>query len=179
MLVETLEVTVRRADPSEYARIDDVVRAAYVHDYGSHVEHSDLYRAAVRDQSFGVWVAVDADGQVVGSVSCRVPGGPAFHEDATADEMDLRLLAVDPGARRRGIAATIMRAIMAHAADVGWQGVFLKSAPEMPHAHRVYERLGFVRDDARAGLWIDGVKILDVTTFVYTLPVATGALTPS
>lgn len=162
-------IKVREARPDEYAAVDELIREAYAHDYGSSAESDDpMRRAEVRAELHTVWVAVAEDGSLLGSATTRRRGGPALHEDVAADEIDLRLLGVSPKARRLGVGAAIMRELEGHARAENWRALVLKTAPNMVGAHRLYESLGFERAPARDGLWIGGTRLFDL--FMYVLP---------
>ncbi len=176
------ELVIRRPSPEEYPEIDRLIEESYAHDYGPSDPHDDpVYRSAVRDRDYEVWVAVDADGRLLGSVTLRAPGGPPLHEDVAERELDLRLLGVAPSARRRGVAAALMRQAAVRAAETGRAAVVLKTAPNMRGAHRLYEALEFSRAPERDGLWIDGERVLDLYTYVFPLHEACSATwsTPS
>lgn len=163
-------LVIRRPVPEEYAAVDRLIEESYAHDYGPSDAHDDpVYRSEVRDRDYEVWVAVDADGALLGSVTLRAPGGPPLHEDIGEHELDLRLLGVSPRARRRGVAAALMRQAEARAVETGRAAVVLKTAPNMRGAHRLYEALDFTRAPERDGLWIDGERVLDLYTYVYPL----------
>lgn len=84
-----------------------------------------------------VLVAVDAGG-VVGSVQVAV--------DLPANQPhrgDLQKMMVDPGWRRRGIGAALLRAAEAAAADAGRTLLVLDTAS--PEAERLYQRDGWQR----------------------------------
>lgn len=167
-------LAIRRADPHEFAAIDHLITTAYAHDYGPQREGDDpMHAAARRADAFEVWVALDASGRLVGSVTTRAPGGPPLHEDVHDDELDLRLLGVSPTARRLGVGAALMRHIAGRASRAGFGAVVLKTAPNMTGAHRLYESLGFARAPERDGLWIGGARIFDLYT--YRLPLREGA----
>lgn len=159
----------RLADPREFEAIDQHIDTAYTHDYGPSDHRDEMRFARVRAERFDVWVARDAEGQLVGSVTTRRKGGPSLHEDVADDELDLRLLGVSPAARRRGVAAALMRRVIEHASESGFRAVFLKTAPNMGGAHRLYEALGFVRTEHRDGLWIGGRRVLDLFSYEYPL----------
>lgn len=166
-------LTIRQAEVSEYESVDLLIAAAYAHDYGPSDEGGDPMRASARRAAeFDVWVALDPDGRLLGSVTTRAAGGRALHEDVHDGELDLRLLGVAPGARRRGIAAALMTHVRAVAAEQGFAAVLLKTAPNMGGAHRLYEGLGFVRLPERDGLWIGGERVFDLYT--YRLPLRAG-----
>lgn len=160
---------VRQAARAEYGAIDELIAAAYAHDYGERTGDGPLHRSEERAREHDVWVAVDPSGTLLGSVTTRRPGGPPLHEDVAHDELDLRLLGVSPAARRRGIGATLMREVATRAAHQGFRAVVLKTAPDMRGAHRLYEALGYTRHPERDGLWIAGSKRLDLFTYAYPL----------
>lgn len=163
------DLLIELARPEEYAGIDRLILEAYSHDYGPG-EGSDTMRfAEARAERFDVWVAKDSSGVLLGSVTTRRRGGPSLHEDVADDELDLRLLGVSPAARRRGVGAALMHRVVEHASREGFGAVFLKTAPNMGGAHRLYEALGFARTVERDGLWIGGERVLDLFSYVYPL----------
>lgn len=162
-------VRIRLAEADEFDAVDRVIDAAYAHDYGPSEPHDAMHFARNRAELYDVWIARDAAGQVVGSVTTRRAGGPSLHEDVADDELDLRLLGVSPSARRLGVGAELMRFVIVEAERQGFRGVFLKTAPNMVGAHRLYESLGFTRATARDGLWINGQRVLDLFSYTYPL----------
>jgi ribosomal protein S18 acetylase RimI-like enzyme len=59
------------------------------------------------------------------------------------------MLAVDPGARRRGIARTLVRACVDRARHAGARRLWLSSGRSMTAAHALYASMGFVRTPDR------------------------------
>ena len=161
-------VLIRLMRPEEAETVDAVVSAAYAHDYDAVPGNDEFARhASLRAVDHDVWVAIDSvSNQVLGAVTVRRPGAAALHEDAASDELDLRLLAVSPLARRRGVAKALMAHVEDHARAHGYRAVFLKSAHEMLGAHALYESLGYARVPERDGVWIGGRKILDVRSYL-------------
>jgi ribosomal protein S18 acetylase RimI-like enzyme len=143
------DLVIRLADPAEYAAIGELSFAAYQHDYTI----SDGYRAqlldtAARTDEYEVWVAADADGTLVGTVSILRDGfelGGALRDG----ELYFRLLAVSPGARRRGIGARLTAFTLDEARRRGYSVVALNSGEHMTGAHALYRKLGFVADPER------------------------------
>ncbi|MBD8058384.1 GNAT family N-acetyltransferase [Cellulomonas sp. JH27-2] len=155
------EVVVRLVEPHE---IDDVSRLsveAYAHDYTL----SEGYRASVADvagraREHEVWVAQEvATGELVGTVATPRVGG-RLSELARDDEVDFRLLAVAPHARGRGIGELLTRHVIALARARGARRVVMNSGPRMVGAHRLYQRLGFVRLPERETRFVDGATLL-------------------
>lgn len=171
--VSTVTVTIELACEADFEEVDRVIREAYAHDYGPSTQGTarpdPMLFASGRAEQFNVWVARDEHGMIVGSVTTRRAGGPSLHEDALPHELDLRLVGVSPSARRRGIAAQLMRHVTEHAGEVGFTGVFFKTAPHMTPAHHLYDALGFIRAHDRDGLWIGGEKQFDLFSYVMPL----------
>lgn len=164
------ELTIRLARPEEYDEVDRLILDSYSHDYGPRDASGDPMRtAAARAEHFDVWVARDASGELLGTVTTSRKGGPTMHEDAQEQELDLRLLAVSPDARRQGVAAQLMQFVSDHATAAGFAAVFFKTSPNMVSAQRLYAALGYERVPERDGLWIGGRKIFDLLTYVRPL----------
>lgn len=173
---------IRQAVPGEHAAVDALIDAAYAHDYGPSEGHGQdpFRRSEARARTYEVWVAVDegvaaesagaGPGELLGSATFRRPGTPPLHEDFGPETLDLRLLGVSPHARRRGVAAALMRQAVEQARAGGFSDVALKTQPHMTGAHRLYEALGFARAPERDGLWIGGERVLDLLAYRYRLP---------
>lgn len=157
------------ARPEEHEEIDQLILDAYSHDYGPSERKDAMRFARVRAEHFDVWVARSEQGSILGSVTTRRVNGRGLHEDTQQGELDLRLLGVSPRARRQGVAAELMRAVIEFASTAGFEAVVLKTAPNMSGAHRLYESLGFTRFEARDGLWIGGERVLDLLSYRYPL----------
>lgn len=106
-----------------------------------------------------VLVAVDDDGTILGSVT-NVPDGGEYGEIARDDEAEFRMLAVAPEAQGRGAGTALVRACVDDARRRGKSAIVLSTGPWMTIAHRMYERLGFVRDPARDWTPVPGIVLL-------------------
>ena len=120
--------------------------AAVLTDVASRVAHAE------------VLVAVDDDGTVLGSVT-NVPDGGEYGEIARADESEFRMLAVAPDARGRGAGTALVTACVDDARRRGRSAVVLSTRPLMADAHRIYERLGFVREPGRDWTPVPGIDL--------------------
>lgn len=93
-------------------------------------------------------VAVEsgAGGQVLGAVVLAHRGGP-LALTAREGEAEIRMLAVDPQARGRGVGEALVRECLNRAAlpPLSAHTMVLHTQPLMLAAQRLYERLGFVR----------------------------------
>lgn len=110
------------------------------------------------------------DAVVVGTVTLA-PAGTSYAEIAEPGEVEIRMLAVAPEARRRGVAEALVRACLREAVVLGARAVVLSTLEAMVTAHRLYERLGFVRVPERD--WHHEEIALRVLT--WTVPEAPGA----
>ena len=59
------------------------------------------------------------------------------------------MLAVAPAARRSGVGEALVRLVLDRFREQGATAIVLSSLPQMVDAHRLYERLGFVRTPQR------------------------------
>ncbi len=172
-----MSIQIRLAGADDFELVDELVRAAYEYDYGPREHGDDPVRlAANRSKLADVWVALD-DEELVGTITIRSASGASLQEDTRADELDFRLLGVDPTHRGRGLGKHLTEHAISIARERGNAGVFLKSAPDMIGAHRLYENLGFTRAPHRDGLVIGGEVVLDL--FAFELPLSATSASPS
>ncbi|MEV7193414.1 GNAT family N-acetyltransferase [Streptomyces sp. NPDC093510] len=154
-----MDITIRRAHPEEYAALGDLTAQAYLDD--GHLDYGaeDRYLPVLRDVAgraahAEILVAVAdqpvggaADG-LLGGVTFVPAGGP-MADIARDGETEIRMLAVAHAARGRGVGEILVRACVQRSRDAGRDRLVLSSSPSMRTAHRLYERLGFVRTPER------------------------------
>ena len=145
----------------ELAAVGQLTADVYIGD--GFVVESDGYveklaDTARRAREAEVWVAVDGE-QVLGSVTFVLPGSP-YREIARDDEGEFRMLAVDPAARGRGVGQALVELCLRRSRELGYAGVRMSTMDRMTSAHRVYERLGFVRAPQDDWSPVPGVKLL-------------------
>ncbi|MFI5827000.1 GNAT family N-acetyltransferase [Streptomyces sp. NPDC051578] len=149
-----MDISIRRALPAEYETLGDITARAYLDDGLLTYGEDDPYLARLRDvagraAAAEVLVAVLGDGRVVGGVTFAAPGS-ALCDIARADEAEFRMLAVAREGRGRGAGEALVRACVDRARALeGVRRLVLSTTPDMPAAHRIYERLGFVRSPER------------------------------
>ncbi len=93
-------------------------------------------------------VAVDPDASVIGTVTYAVPG-QSLAEVSRPGEAEFRMLGVAPAGQRRGVGRALVQACIDRARTEGRSALVLSSEVRMASAHRLYERMGFVRDPDR------------------------------
>jgi ribosomal protein S18 acetylase RimI-like enzyme len=166
-----MEILIRPVTPAEYDTVGEITAQAYLRDGLLDFGESDAYLEELRDvakraAAAEVLVAV-AEERVVGGVTFVPSGGP-MADIAGPGEAEIRMLAVAREARRRGAGEALVRACVDRArATPGCVRVVLSSQPTMHSAHRVYERLGFVRTPERD--WNPLPELDDITLLTYEL----------
>jgi len=144
---------IRIIQPDEQTRlaeIGELTALAYLAD--GLIDSSHPYTALLRDAHSCARDAIllaladgeRGEGAIVGTVTLVPPDSP-FAELAQGDDYELRMLAVSPIERGRGIGAKLTRAGMEMALERGARRVVLSTMESMHAAHRLYERLGFQR----------------------------------
>ena len=155
-------VTVRRAAPDELDAAGAVVAAAYAADGFAHDEYLvEIADARTRARDAEVLVAV-SDGELLGCVTFAVPPSP-WAEISSPGEAEFRMLGVSPAARGRGVGDALVRACIDEARGLGARRLVLCTQPSMAVAHRLYGRLGFVRDPARDWTPVPGIDLVGYT----------------
>lgn len=158
--------TIRPIAASEYADVAELTAGTYRREgYGSPQYEPALRDVASRDATADVFVA-DLDGRVVGAVTVATQGGP-WSEQAGPGEAEIRMLVVAPAARGSGTGEALVRACIDRAHAAHCNVVRLSTEPTMSTAHRLYERLGFVRTPERDWEPVPGIRLL---TYALELP---------
>jgi ribosomal protein S18 acetylase RimI-like enzyme len=165
------EVTIRLARPAEYEVAGRLTVDAYR--ASGYMEADSPYAlkladAGTRAREAELWVAVDEEDTVLGTVTMAPPTSP-WAEIAGPADMEFRMLAVSAAARGRGVGEALTRAVLDRTAELGLTGVVLSSSTAMTTAHRIYERLGFHRTPAK-----DWQPIPETHLLTYRLDLETG-----
>ncbi|MDO5500038.1 MAG: GNAT family N-acetyltransferase [Propionibacteriaceae bacterium] len=133
------------AHPDQYAEIGACTVSAYAHFHASTPAYrTRLADAAARAAQAELWVATDADGGVLGSVT-RCPPGSPWREIAREGEGEFRMLAVAPAAQGCGVGAALVRHVVDLCRADGDHAIVLSTSGQMTIAQGLYRRLGFAR----------------------------------
>jgi GNAT superfamily N-acetyltransferase len=164
------QISIRPAVEADYDAIARITAASYLAaGYFDSVDHpymQQIQEVAARAAKATIWVA-ERDGQVVGSVTLALAGEP-YADIALADELEFRMLVVDPAVQRSGAGQAMVKAIIEHAKSLdGINGVALTTGRTWESAHGLYRKTGFRRVPARDWL-IPGT---DIKLLVYRLDV--------
>lgn len=139
---------VRQAVPADSDAVGDLTARVYRAGGWSDAAYSRLLLdGRSRIEQATVFVALQG-AVLAGTVTVARPGTP-FAGFCGADEVEVRMLAVDPQARGRGIAGLLMDACEGLARQERFAGVVLSTELDMRAAHRLYERRGYVRRPER------------------------------
>ncbi|MFF5182346.1 GNAT family N-acetyltransferase [Streptomyces sp. NPDC000345] len=166
-----MDIRIRQAEPAEYAALGEMTARAYLEDglldYGEGDEYLPVLKdVAGRAAAAEVLVAVEGD-RLLGGVTF-VPGPGPVADIARPGETEIRALAVAREARGRGAGEALVRSCVDRArAMEGRTAVVLSTQRAMHAAHRLYERLGFVRTPERD--WNPVPHLDDITLLTYKL----------
>lgn len=144
--VVAVTVQVRPARPQEWSDAGQLVAQAYLDDNLLH--RDDPYLSVLADAEHRaldsvVLVAVE-DNMVLGTVTWCPPSS-SHREVAGVSEGEFRSLGVARSARGRGLGEMLVRECIERCRSERLDAVTISTAESMGAAHRLYERLGFVR----------------------------------
>jgi GNAT superfamily N-acetyltransferase len=141
---------IREVRREEYEEAGEVIARAYAEfedpqdtTWG---EHMDVVRdVGGRVDRTVVLVAVE-DGRILGSATIELNGVVGDDDRAPIPGVaGLRMVGVDPSLRRRGIARSLLREVIARCRAAGKHTLMLRTMPPMVPARHLYESLDFER----------------------------------
>jgi ribosomal protein S18 acetylase RimI-like enzyme len=159
-------LTIRPAVEADFpavARItgDSYLSAGYFDD-PAHPYMVKIMDVAARAREATIWVA-EREGTVIGSVTLALSGEP-YADIALQDELEFRMLVVDPAVQRSGAGKAMVEAILGHAKTLpGIRGVSLTTGKAWESANGLYRKTGFERVPERD--WF--VPETDIKLLVY------------
>lgn len=164
------QITVRPAVEGDFDDIARITRDSYLAaGYFENADHPYMRRiqeVAERAAKATIWVA-ERQGKIVGSVTLALAGDP-YADIALEDELEFRMLVVDPAVQRSGVGKAMVEAIIGHARTLaGITGVALTTGKTWESAHGLYRKFGFRRVPERD--WF--VPGTDIKLLVYRLDV--------
>lgn len=160
-----MEPVVRPVAEAEHGATADLIASVYIGEgFSAETARDTLRDVASRAAHARVFVAVDASGAILGTATL-VPHGTPSSQIAAQGEMEVRLVAVSPASRGRGIGELLMNICISEARARGAAMLVLSTQTTMEAAQRLYSRLGFTRQPGR-----DWVRSSGPTMLVYALP---------
>ncbi len=146
---------VRPATPADRGAIARLTLAAY-REYATVMAPSawnaldGAVRASLVDDTGVARIVAELDGVIVGSAALYAPDAAAYGDLAALTPWpEVRLVAVDPKVRGRGVARALVDECIRRARASGATALGLHTSRSMRAALRLYERMGFVRDPER------------------------------
>jgi ribosomal protein S18 acetylase RimI-like enzyme len=144
-----MPIEVRPVRPEEHEEAGRVTALAYREfvrdDPGWERYLATIADVAARAEIALVLVALDA-GRIVGSATLELVGRIEGEDPPLApDEAHIRMLGVEPDARRRGVARALLEACFERAREAGRTRMTLHTTQRMRAAQQMYEALGFER----------------------------------
>ena len=155
-------VHVREATAADLDEVGRIAVDAYRVD--GQLQDESGYEVALRDaagraRDSEVLVAVDGD-TVVGAVAVCLPGS-RLAEISRADELEFRMLSVDPAHQGRGIGRALVAACLDRARDRGCRAVVISTRSDgAERARRMYRALGFTRLPERDWTPVPGIDLI-------------------
>lgn len=147
-----MELIIRHANARDASEIGELTEHAYRVDGFLNVEGSEKYAETLRDAAVRINDAVvlvaEANDHLVVTVTLAKYGTP-LSQIAVPGELEVRMLAVEPEARRNGIAEQLMSVAEVHASNTGLDFLILSTEAPMFAAHKLYEKMGYVRQPKR------------------------------
>ncbi|MFF8590956.1 GNAT family N-acetyltransferase [Streptomyces sp. NPDC015220] len=168
-----MDIVIGQAEPGEYGALGEITAQAYLLDGLLDFGADDAYLGELRDVAKRAAAAevlvATGNGNVLGGVTFVPSGGP-MADIAGSGEAEIRMLAVAHSARGRGVGEALVRACADRArATEGCVRLVLSTQPAMRSAHRLYERLGFVRTPGRDFNPLPDLLDLDLLTYALAL----------
>lgn len=162
------QIIIRPAVEADFDAVARITRDSYLaaghFDSPDHPYMLQIQDVAGRAGKATVWVA-ERDGKVVGSVTLAVAGEP-YADIALEDELEFRMLVVDPAVQRSGAGKAMLDAVIEHAKSLeGTKAVALTTGRTWESAHGLYRKTGFQRVPERD--WF--VPDTDIKLLVYRL----------
>jgi GNAT superfamily N-acetyltransferase len=141
-------LTIRDAQASEHDQVAELVMSAY-EEYRSFVtpEFVSEFQRDTRDvfaEDHTEVIVVESEGRLVGTVTFY-PDGTRYGAGLPPGWTALRILAIAPDWRRRGVGRALMTACRDRARNLGATRVLLHTLPFMRKAIALHESLGFRR----------------------------------
>ncbi|ALV44641.1 GCN5 family acetyltransferase [Arthrobacter alpinus] len=147
-----MSTTVRPITEADYDAVARITADAYLGaGYFDSIDYPYMRQIMrVRERAAAApMIVAERDGVVVGSATLAV-FGDKWADIALEDEMEFRLLVVDPAVQRSGAGKAMVTWILAHArATPGIAAVSLTTGDNWHGAHALYQKLGFSRAPER------------------------------
>ena len=161
-----MPTTVRPAQPGDHAGVAELTAGVYRGEGLSSASYEPALRDVASRAASATVLVAEVDGRLAGAVTVATRGGE-WAEQSVPGEAVIRMLVVDAAVRGVGVGEALVRACVDVARADGCTMVRLSSQEDMRAAHRLYERLGFVRTPS-----FDWYPVPELFLRTYALPLA-------
>jgi GNAT superfamily N-acetyltransferase len=143
-------IQIREVLPREYEDTGSLTQRAYA-EYARPgdplwEDYFGMLADVARRAAFATVLVAVADGRIVGTATVELDRTIEGTRGLQPGQANLRLLAVDPGARGRGVGRRLVQACVQVARRAGKEVATLHTTEQMMAAQRIYRTLGFRRD---------------------------------
>ena len=161
MLIRTLSADEKELCDSlgEFVRLAYTSLPGHVPEPEYEAELADVAARAAMPET-EVLAAFDSCGCPLGCVTYVAGAGSPMLEHDEPDAASFRMLGVDPGAQGQGVGHALVLACIERAMAAHRGAVVLHTTVWMHGAHRLYARLGFVRDEAKDWEPVPGIRLI-------------------
>jgi ribosomal protein S18 acetylase RimI-like enzyme len=147
-------LSIRDARPEEREKVDTLTRAAYaefagVMEPGAWGALEAAVGRVLKDPGPAQCIVADDDGRLVGSVFLYPAGVSAYAGAEVQAYPEIRLLAIAPNARRRGVGRALVHECIRRASASGATELGLHTSKSLGAAIAMYEAMGFTRVPSR------------------------------
>jgi ribosomal protein S18 acetylase RimI-like enzyme len=147
------EIQIRAVRPEEYEETGGLTQRAYA-EYARPGDplwdnYFGMLADAGRRAAFATVLVAVAGERIVGTATVELDRTIQGTEGLQPGQANIRLVAVDPGARGQGVGRRLVEACVQVARRAGKEVVTLHTIEQMVAAQRIYRSLGFQRDRSR------------------------------
>jgi ribosomal protein S18 acetylase RimI-like enzyme len=144
------EIQIREVLPEEYEDTGSLTQRAYA-EYARPGDplwdgYFGMLADVARRAGFATVLVAVADGRIIGTATVELDRTIEGTEGLQSGQANLRLLAVDPEARCRGVGRRLVQACVQVARRAEKEVATLHTNGQMAAAQRIYRTLGFRRD---------------------------------
>ena len=149
---------IRHAVTADHDAVAELTARVYRGEGFSSADYEPALRAVASRAASATVLVGEVDGRLVGAATVATRGGE-WAEQAGSGEAVVRMLAVAPDARGSGAGEALVRACLDTARADGCALVRLSSQEAMTSAHRLYQRVGFVRTPSLDWSPVPGLRL--------------------
>ena len=164
------DLSIELAAPEHYQRVGELTAESYFaagHFDSPDNEYLDFVRKVAERAAQTEIYVVRREEEIIGSMTL-IRAGSDYADIARADELEIRMLSVDPAAQRRGVGRSMVQAAIERARLIpGINAVSLTTGSSWDSARGLYESLGFIHYPERD--WFVPNTDIELVVYAYSL----------